>query len=119
MVLISSQTEKQKHARWTMLLVVMIMTFCLSQRAGFVTSCSIIVSQQAEQDHPVLTQDECDSAVHLLQWFAGSLDAAIFTLVLTLLLVVSFSSYAVQFVPFIAPRAPPLRRHLLFCVFRE
>ncbi|WP_028862693.1 hypothetical protein [Psychromonas aquimarina] len=119
MVLISSQTKKQKYARWTMLLVVMIMTFCLSQRAGFVTSCSINASQQAQQELPVLTLDECDSAVHLLQWFAASLDAALFTLLLTLLLVVCFSSYAVQFVPFTAPRAPPLRRHLVFCVFRE
>ncbi|MGF1692526.1 hypothetical protein [Photobacterium kagoshimensis] len=135
-------------AKVALVLVMVVITLCLSQRSGWVSSCPN-AAQYSEQ-HPAhspaqkttlhefiqeaatkipdasnltepspITQKSCDMSDHLLQIHGQSLELGLLYLPFIFILL-SLLSTGHSLVPALTEPIPSTqRRHLTFCVFRE
>ena len=136
-------------AKVALVLVWVVITLCLSQRSGWVSSCPN-AAQYSEQ-HPAhspaeqaatiqafiqanatktsdantlvesspITQKQCDMSDHLLQIHGQSLELGLLYLPFIFILL-SLLCTGHSFVPALTEPIPSTqRRHLTFCVFRE
>ncbi len=113
-----STKNKQQYTSWLIILTLLIVMSCVLQQSGLISSCPSIAAHEAESSHVIVHTEKCDSAEHLLNWFSAHVDAFV-SLFVVLLLALGSRLYSRYFAIQRHPRAPPVRQHLLFCVFQE
>lgn len=122
-----SPTQRALRARWAILLVVIVISVCFAQQAGQVSSCPITASSSLISsfgfEHDVMpsptVEEKCTLTDHMLNNHHFDLhDALLIMFAVTLIAVTGLNHifYAIKLLP---ARAPPRRRHLTLCVFRE
>ncbi len=126
-----SQSHKQSIARQSILLVIMVLTVCLWQRAGLGATCPIntdpiasgyTLSGEADnqQNQPEITDTECELSNHLIQAQSQLIDPGLLLIpILLLILAWPRAGISITF-PFLTePITPRRRHHLVLCVFQE
>lgn len=120
-----SPTKKVKHARLTTLLVLIIMTLCLSQRAGFHVSCVNTSQVMSEGENSQasgvskLASEKCDASEHMLQVHSNAIDFVMLFVVMILGSLFFYPTLSSKLSPLNLSRAPPRPLFLIFCNFRE
>ena len=123
-----SPTTKIKHAQLTTLLVLLIMILCLSQRAGFKTSCAshfqgvekhVMTQNDNKQSIALPELQKCDSTEHLLQTYNSAIDFLMLFIALMLGGLFFYPTLTSKLRGARLSRAPPRSLFLIFCTFRE
>lgn len=128
-------------AKWSLVMVWLVIVVCLGQRAGFISSCPMsadnrsseaslfndqhanaeLVSTANTSDSSIdgATDKQCDMTDHLLQVHQHSFEHALIFISL-LIVVLAWLSTMQYRIPVLTEPIPPTRRlHLTLCVFRE
>lgn len=119
-----------KHARLATLLVLIMMTICLSQRAGFHVSCPSkvqdaelqslsLVSSKQGSGFAKLELAKCDTTEHLLQSHNNAIDFVMLFIALILGRLYFYPTLSNKLTRLGFSRAPPRPLFLMFCNFRE
>ncbi|MGF1684541.1 hypothetical protein [Photobacterium minamisatsumaniensis] len=133
-----NRLNRNQTAKYTLLLVMLVIFVCSGQNFGLVTSCNVYGADNAQStdsyfNTPALSAeiqrsldsqssentDKCSLSDHLLQLHQHTFEHAIISL---FIIVLTFSVFAgvSRIVPVLTEPIPPTRRrHLTFCVFRE
>ncbi|MEJ2766406.1 hypothetical protein VV869_20835 [Photobacterium sp. MCCC 1A19761] len=123
---------RYRSAQWALVLVMLVIFLCSSQRAGLLMACPLKAvaaehttdshSSQKLPHHDGQSSDvlhSCDLTDHLLQIHQQSLGHALIYTITLLLLLPLFIGSPFR-VPLLTEPIPPRRRrHLILCVFRE
>jgi hypothetical protein len=133
--------RNHRIAKWSLVMVWLVIVVCLGQRAGFISSCPMsadnrsseaslfndqhanaeLVSTTNTNDSSIdgATAKQCDMTDHLLQVHQHSFEHAL--IFISLLIVVFAWLSTMQYrIPVLTEPIPPTRRlHLTLCVFRE
>jgi len=120
MSLLQSRRRKDQGLYLASLALLVVMTICLVQRAGLVMACptTVTVSDLAHQDSAVTADaDDCELTDQLLR--GGEIVElpillSLFTVILLVTLLQRIGWHVLS-----SPDPPLLRRHVLFCTFRE
>ncbi|MGR5065152.1 hypothetical protein [Photobacterium sp. DNB22_13_2] len=127
----SQAVNQSQTAKYTLLLVLVVIFVCSGQNFGYTTACavnaqtssqvsqSVDATSASKQVNDSTDHSKCSLSDHLLQMHQHSVEHAIvslFTVVLALLIYAAVT----QATPiFTEPIPPTRRRHLTLCVFRE
>ncbi|PSW21885.1 hypothetical protein C9I98_01050 [Photobacterium sanctipauli] len=133
----SNWVNRYQNAKYSLMLVMLVIFVCSGQNMGWVTSCSVpsngtqatdsyfnaptlsSLFQQTESSETGATSEQCSLTDHLLQQHQHSIEHAIVTLLFIVLTFAMFAGVS-RIVPVLTEPIPPTqRRHLTFCVFRE
>lgn len=122
---------RRSSAKWLLVLTCFVMMICLIQRAVYlrhifteasdsVHSSSLVLQSPLTDIEPVKGPAPCQiSAFSLLCAQPVFFEGAIPALIILLALLSTLCSQPVQAARQSAPQSPPLRIHILNCVFRE
>ncbi len=110
-------------AKWSVLLVGLVVVICLWQRAGFSSICPLSADAfeaiQSDNASGSLADEQCDLSDQMLQSQLQSLDQAIFFFPVILLILAWLLFKPTVFLSFTEPIVPTRRQHLILCVFQE
>jgi len=133
--------RNHRIAKWSLVMVWLVIVVCLGQRAGFISSCPMSADNRSSEASIInektasskwgstantsdsnidgATDKQCDMTDHLLQVHQHSFEHAL--IFISLLIVVLAWLSAMQYrIPVLTEPIPPTRRlHLTLCVFRE
>ena len=131
----SKAVNRSHTARYTLLLVMVVIFVCSGQNFGFAASCTLTSSpgyevtqgKQAVAQHTVTDnsstdsaeQGHCSLADHLLQMHQHSVEHAIVSMFIVVLALLIYAAVTNATPVFTEPIPPTRRRHLTLCVFRE
>ncbi|MCG7498794.1 hypothetical protein MHO82_18145 [Vibrio sp. Of7-15] len=122
-----SPTQRALRARWAILFVVIVISVCFAQQAGQVSSCPITTSSSLISsfgfEHDVMpspmVEEKCTLTDHMLNNHHFDLHDALLIMFSITLITVSGLNHIFYAIKLLPARAPPRRRHLTLCVFRE
>ena len=127
----SKAVKHNQAARYTLLLVMVVIFVCSGQNFGFATACTLN-SSTYETDQPLSAsiqnqkssdapseQGHCSLADHLLQMHQQSVEHAIVSMFIVVLALLIYAAVTKATPVFTEPIPPTRRRHLTLCVFRE
>ena len=118
--------KHNQAARYTLLLVMVVIFVCSGQNFGFAAACTLnsstyesaSVQNQQSSDNPA-EQGHCTLADHLLQMHQQSVEHAIVSMFIVVLALLIYAVVTKATPVFTEPIPPTRRRHLTLCVFRE
>ncbi|MBC7004443.1 hypothetical protein BIZ37_17925 [Photobacterium sp. BZF1] len=123
--------KHNQAAKYTLLLVMVVIFVCSGQNFGFAAACTLNSSTyESEQsvsasiqnhkssDDPA-EQGHCTLADHLLQMHQQSVEHAIVSMFIVVLALLIYAAVTKATPVFTEPIPPTRRRHLTLCVFRE
>ena len=120
MSLLKSRRQKHQGLYIACLALLVVMTICLVQRAGLVMACptTVTVSDLVQQNSTVVADaDDCELTDHLLR--GGEIIElpvllSLFTVIFLITLLQRTGWHILS-----SSDPPVVRRHVLFCIFRE
>jgi hypothetical protein len=133
--------RNHRIAKWSLVMVWLVIVVCLGQRAGFISSCPMSADNRSSEASIInektasskwgstantsdsnidgATDKQCDMTDHLLQVHQHSFEHALIFISL-LIVVLAWLSTMQYRIPVLTEPIPPTRRlHLTLCVFRE
>ena len=118
------KVSRHQSAKWSLWLVLLVVFVCSGQNTGMVSSCPLYAQTSLDSHHDLETsshavEKKCDLTDHLLQLHQQSLDHALISIGILLLLITMCIGNPFRVPLLTEPITSSRRRHLTLCVFRE
>ncbi|MCQ1060367.1 hypothetical protein ACQKPX_12835 [Photobacterium sp. DNB23_23_1] len=127
----SQAVNQSQTAKYTLLLVLVVIFVCSGQNFGYTTACtandlppskdsqSVDATPASQQMKDSAVHGKCSLSDHLLQMHQHSVEHAIISLFIVVLALLIYAAFTQATPIFTEPIPPTRRRHLTLCVFRE
>ncbi|PSU34069.1 hypothetical protein [Photobacterium lutimaris] len=127
----SQAVNQNQAAKYTLLLVLVVIFVCSGQNFGYTTACAAndLTSSQislptdatfvSSQMNDSTDHSKCSLSDHLLQMHQHSVEHAIVSLFIVVMALLIYAAITQATPIFTEPIHPTRRRHLTLCVFRE
>lgn len=127
----SQAVNQSQAAKYTLLLVLVVIFVCSGQNFGYKTACAVngLTSSQLSQSVDATSaskqvndsddHSKCSLSDHLMQMHQHSVEHAIVSLFIVVLALLIYATVTQATPIFTEPIPPTRRRHLTLCVFRE